>query len=59
MPTDSKESNIYFYPKLLAALRKQFDAISPSTWHKIMHPNCVECLAERRERLLRRRKNGN
>lgn len=41
------DKTIYYDKKTLEPLKKEFAAVSPSTWHKIMNPYCGECLAER------------
>lgn len=37
----------YFKPEALEILKRKFESVSPSTWHKIMNPLCGECLIER------------
>lgn len=38
---------VWYSPKFLKTLEKQFEAVSPETWHKVMNPTCGACLAER------------
>jgi len=43
---------VYYDKKTIELLKKEFDAISPSTWHKIMNPYCGKCLTERGKALI-------
>lgn len=42
---------VYCSPEFVATLKQQMQ-MSPSTWHKVMNPNCGICLAERGMRMM-------
>ena len=52
------DEKIYFDKRTIEILKKQFENISPSTWHKIMNPFCPQCLEERGREIVERIKKG-
>jgi hypothetical protein len=38
---------VWFDQNFLKTLKKQFEAVKPATWHKMMNPMCGACLPER------------
>jgi hypothetical protein len=43
---------IYYSKEMIDLLHKQFDSISPETWHRMMNPMCGICMAERGKALI-------
>ena len=48
MVEDEREGEMIYYSKeSIELLKKEFERVSPSTWHRIMNPYCGKCLEER------------